>query len=130
MSAGHGERLSRDQEKAIAALLISPNVASAATVVGCHPNTIRNWQRQPAFAEAYQAARSELLGRTVAKLQDSLFAVVDALTRDLADADPAVRHKAAELLLVHSLRASEIERLAGRFDDLERLVKGGSSGNA
>ena len=118
---GHGERLSRDQERAIATLLVSPNYVDAARKLRVHTNTLRTWTRQPAFATAYAEAREELLSKTIAKMQKSLFAVTEALTRDLTNKDPAVRHRAAELLLNATLKGTETLSLAQRVTDLESL---------
>src|SRR5262249_4045160 len=69
-----GPRLSRLQERAIAALLTSPTFGEAAEQIKGHPNTLRAWCRQEGFALAYAAAREQLLAKTVGKLQHAVFA--------------------------------------------------------
>jgi transposase-like protein len=121
---GHGERLSRDQEQAIACLLSSPTVVEAAGRCGVHPNTLRAWMRQPAFAAAYAEARQELLRRTVHRMQLAMLAAVNALEKDCGAADFEQRFKAAELLLNTGIRAAEQLSLLERIEGLERLAKG------
>src|SRR5262249_34890789 len=123
MTAGHGERLSRDQERAIATLLVSPNYTAAAATLGVHPNTIRSWAKLPHFAAADQAARRDLLANTVAKLQTALHDAVDELTRKLAHPDPEVSLRASELLLAHALKGTETLDLAGKVAALEAEAK-------
>jgi hypothetical protein len=114
------DRLSRDQERAISALLTSPTFADAAARVGVHPNTLRLWVKLPKFAEAYAVAKRELLNATLARLEHSMFAVTSAMEKDLADPDPAVRRQAAELLSNNAVRLAEINLLRKRLAKVER----------
>jgi hypothetical protein len=59
--AGHGEKLSRKREKAIAALLTEPTIAQAAKAAGIGEKTLRRWLKSPEFSLAYDAARRELI---------------------------------------------------------------------
>src|SRR5262249_52012194 len=64
--SGHGEKLSRKQEQAIAALLEKPSLAEAAAAVSLNEKTLRRWLREDrGFQDAYRAARQELRERTV-----------------------------------------------------------------
>src|SRR5262249_15391806 len=121
MSTGHGERLSRDQEKAIAALLVAPTITDAADKAGSHPNTLRPWTRQPAFAAAYAEARQELIRRTVHRLQYAMLTAVAALEKDCTAADFDQRFRAAELLLNTGIKAAEQLSLLERIEGLEQL---------
>jgi hypothetical protein len=56
--AGHGEKLSRKKELALAALLVSPPLPEAATKVGVHERTLFRWLKNPDFKTAYQRLRS------------------------------------------------------------------------
>jgi hypothetical protein len=85
--------------------------------------------RQPAFASAYAAARQELLGNTIGRLQHALFAVADALVKDLAHDDASVRHRAAELLLDVGVKATEVLCLGRRVAELEERLAGGVNGS-
>jgi hypothetical protein len=58
---GHGEKLSRKREQAIAALLTQPTIAAAAKMAGIGERTLRRWLKLPEFASAYDAARREVV---------------------------------------------------------------------
>jgi hypothetical protein len=124
MGTGHGERLSRDQEKAIASLLVSPTLGDAADKIGIHPNTLRAWTRQEAFAAAYTAARQELIGRTVYRMQVAMMTAVGAMEKDCQADDFQQRFKAAELLLNTGIKAVEQMNLLERIEGLEKLSRG------
>lgn len=113
-----GQRLSRDQEKAIAALMTSPNCTEAARKVGVHPNTIRVWLKQPAFLAAYDAAKDELLAKTIGRLQNDVFAANDALLKLLKDKDKSVVLRAVELLHGTAVRATEVQGLTRQVGEL------------
>src|SRR6266545_1980080 len=124
MSKGHGERLSRDQEKAIACLLVSPTVSDAACKAGLHPNTLRAWTRQPAFASAYAEARQELIRRTVHRMHLAMLTAVNSLEKDCGSPNFDERFKAAELLLNTGIKAAEQLSLVERIEGLEKLAIG------
>lgn len=117
------ERLSRDQERAIAILLTSPSMSEAARALRLHPSTVRHWVRQPLFSAAYREAREELLGKCINKLQDSLFSVVDTLVADLSHAQPAVRHRAAGMLIDAATRGTEIVTLGRQVAELQARLE-------
>ena len=54
ITRGHGEKLSRKQEQAIAALLEQPTIDAAAQVVGVSERTIRNWLKVCKFQVAHR----------------------------------------------------------------------------
>jgi hypothetical protein len=54
---GHGEKLTRKQEDAIAALLDAPTVAAAAGKAGIGERTLRRWLRIAEFQSAYRRER-------------------------------------------------------------------------
>jgi hypothetical protein len=120
--SGHGGKLSRRQEQAIAALLTEPTTLAAAQAVGCHFNTLRAWMRQPDFAQAYDEARKEVLGKTLERLQHSSFAAVSTLVADLGNADPTVRFQAAQLLLQTAVKGTELLDLAAHLERVEGLI--------
>jgi transposase-like protein len=112
-------RLSREQEKAIVALMTNPTVFEAAKQLKVHPNTLRNWLKQPTFARAYEEARKGLFARVVAHLQAAMVKVTEALLRELKNPKASVRLKAAELLLANVARMSELKLLRKNLNDLK-----------
>ena len=59
--AGHGSKLPRKFEQALAALLSESSVARAAAKVGVSEKTLRNWLKQPDFVAAYRDAQKDLV---------------------------------------------------------------------
>ena len=56
---GHGEKLSRTQERAIAALLVHASMSEAATAADIGEVTLWRWMQIPEFKEQYRLARRE-----------------------------------------------------------------------
>jgi hypothetical protein len=119
---GHGAKLSRKMDAAIAALLAQPSVAEAARVVGVGPQTLSRWMKVPEFDTAYRAAQRAVLGRAIARLQQASGAAVTALLKVMFDADApkAARLAAAEVVLRHAKDANEIGDIQSRMSALVR----------
>jgi hypothetical protein len=79
MTAGHGEKLSRTQERAIAALLAQPTIVKAASAAGVGERTLRRWLKDTGFRIAYDTARREIVDHAVARLQATAGEAVDTL---------------------------------------------------
>lgn len=122
---GHGEKLSRLQARAIAALLAAPTVEAAARQAGVGERTLRRWMRREDFREALHAAQEEALAMAVARLGAASGEAVDALCRNLRCGTPAVEVQAARALLEAVLRLGEHLDLASRVEELERRLAGG-----
>src|ERR1051326_7317239 len=102
---GHGEKITRKQEQAIAALLSESSIGQAARTAGLGEKTLRGWLRRPAFQQAYARARGDVLEQTVAKLQRASSAAVDTLAQKLQSESDTVAVRAAHELLGFSLKA-------------------------
>ncbi len=115
--------LTPKQHKTIAALLSTPTIAAAAAAVGVGERTVHTWLGDPAFAEAYRAARKEAVQIAIARVQTASGRAVDCLL-DIIDteytpAPPAVRLAASKAILEFALKAVEIEDIQARLDALE-----------
>jgi hypothetical protein len=105
MPSGHGERLSRKQEQAIAALLEKPTVAEAATTIGINEKTLRGWLKDPVFAAAYRQTRREVLETSVGRLQAATATAVDTLvTAAKSGTNESDRVRATIALLDHAFK--------------------------
>src|SRR5947209_3031013 len=104
MGSGHGERLSRKQEQAIAALLAEPSIRAAAGEAGVSEKCLRLWLKLPTFQAAYRQARQELLQRAVGRLLRSTDNAVSALNRAMACGQTPMELKAAAAVLTHAFR--------------------------
>lgn len=148
-AAGHGEKLTRKMEQAIAALLSTQTIADAARVTGIGERTLMRWMKEPIFAEAYRKARRETLAFVLGRLQQASSEAVDTLlkraqgystteeefqrlptggkirikkTRKHLHPDVA----AAKAILELSLRGHELEDLEARIRVLEDAQKAGN----
>jgi hypothetical protein len=66
---GHGEKLSRKQEQAIAHLLTAPPLGEAAAPTGIGEPTLRRWLKQEVFRAAFRDARRAVVQQAIAQLQ-------------------------------------------------------------
>lgn len=122
---GHGQKLSRNKEKAIAALLVSPSIPAAARSIGVGESTLSRWLRLDGFQAAYRDARKQLVSHAVAKVQGVMSAAVDTLRTVMADpeAPASARVSAARAVLELGLRAVESEDFEERIKNLENIVE-------
>ena len=121
---GHGEKLSRNQERAIAALLVHPTMTNAAAAAGVGEVTLWRWLQIPEFKEQYRLARREAVSQAVGHLQSACSVAVVALTDISQDVScPAsARVSAARTVLELALKGVELEDLAVRVEELESQV--------
>lgn len=123
--SGHGEKLSRNQDVAIGALLSQSTVIAAAKVVGIGEATLRRWLKEPGFLVAYRIARREALEHSLALLQRAGSKAVETLVESLQAESESVRLRAACAILDYSLKGSELMDLETRIEDLEANANGG-----
>jgi hypothetical protein len=95
---GHGEKLGRKKEQAIAGLLSQRNLDEAARFAGIGVTTLRRWMRLPEFHTEYLQARRDVVNQVHARIQQNSGAAASVLLKLMADATtPAsVRARAAQ----------------------------------
>ena len=122
--SGHGTKLKRKLEEAVAAMLTQRNVEEAARTVGVSTATLMRWQKLPVFQTAYREARRAAYGQAVARLQQGASAAATTLLKTMIDpGTPAsVRVRAAECVMNHAMKAIEIEDIEVRVSELERAA--------
>jgi len=125
MSTGHGSKMDRLQERAIAALLAHSTIERAAASVNLDESTLRSWLKDLGFSAAYRAARADFLERTVDRLVAASVEAVETLRRNLTAARAADQIRAAGLILSHSTNGLAVhdvaEQLAALRAELEDL---------
>jgi hypothetical protein len=121
--SGHGEKLNRKQEQAVAALLAEPTIERAAAAAGVSPRTLKNWLRLPQFKSAYQQARWQILDRNISWLVSLGQTAVAALGKNLNCESPGARNRAADLILTHARAGLETADLLARVEALEAAEK-------
>jgi hypothetical protein len=82
---GHGEKLTRKKELAIAALLSQPSIPAAAKVVGIGEKTLWRWLQHQDFREAYLQARRQVVQQVISNVQNSMKKAVDTLLEVMED---------------------------------------------
>jgi hypothetical protein len=122
-SRGHGDKLSRTQEKAIAALLSTSTIGEAAKACGVNDATLWRWLQLPDFQAAYRAARRQVVERAVSELQAATGEAVEALKRNLHCENPAVEIRAAQIILEQAVKGVELMDLQERVERLEALLE-------
>ena len=122
---GHGAKLPRKQEAALAALLQQPTIEKAAVAAGVADSTLRRWLTLPEFRRRYGEARRRLVDAAVLDLQRGCGSAVRALVGIVADAaqPPAVRVSAARAILDSSFKGAELLDLAERVAALETALE-------
>lgn len=128
--AGHGSKLGRKQEAAIAALLTQRNVDEAARAAGIGTRTLLRWLKIPDFQTAYREARREAFGQAIARLQQGTGAAATTLLKVMVDpATPAsTKVRAADSIFSHATKAIELEDIEARVSELERALEASKSG--
>jgi hypothetical protein len=123
--AGHGAKLPRKQEEAVAALLSQRNVEDAARVAGVGTRSLLRWLKLPEFQAAYREARRAAFGQSIARLQQATSVAVSVLLKVMVDsATPAsVKVRAADSVLDHSAKNIELEDIEARLAELERAAE-------
>ena len=123
MTKGHGEKRTRKQAAAIAALLTASTLKEAAETVGIGDQTLWRWMKNPEFAAEYRDAKRQTVSQAITRIQQSCGEAVDVLREIMGDvqAPAANRVQAAKTMLEMALRATEIEELENRIEQLEAI---------
>jgi hypothetical protein len=122
---GHGQKLGRKKEEAVAALLTHRNVDEAAQAVGIGATTLWRWLKLPEFQRAYRDAKRAAFSQSIARLQQGASAAATTLLKTMIDPNtPAsVRIRAAECVMNHAMKAIETEDIEARVTELERTAE-------
>jgi hypothetical protein len=128
--AGHGSKLGRKQEDAIAALLTQRNIDEAASAAGVGTRTLLRWMKIPEFDAAYREARRQAYGQSISRLQQGSTAAATTLLKVMVDiaTPPSTRVRAAEAVLSHAAKAIEIEDIDARLRELEAAADANKGG--
>lgn len=127
VSAGHGEKRSRKEDLALAALISEPTLGEAAKKVGISEVTLWRWMQDPEFQDKYRTARRQAVSQSITQLQKISSEAVKTVRDVMNDKEtpPASRVTAAKAVLELAIKAVEVEDLAGRVEALEKAAEGG-----
>ncbi len=118
---GHGEKLTRKQEQAIAALLSSGTVKAAAERSGVSEVSLWRWMQLPEFQAQYRAVRRQVVERAVSELQAATGEAVETLRRNLNCEQANVEIRAAQIIIEQAVKGVELIDLQERIERLEQL---------
>src|SRR5262249_47361618 len=121
---GHGTKLPRKQEAAIAALLDPPTVVAAAARVGIGEKTLRRRLQERSFAVAYRSARWQSVELALARLQQVTAEAVNTLQANLKAEKAADQNRAAVAILEQCLKFAAATDLAVELDELRWQIEG------
>jgi hypothetical protein len=121
---GHGEKKSRKQDAAVAALLTQGTIRQAAQAVGIDETTLRRWLKDPAFQQVYYQARADLLQHSLGHVAEGLVHGALVLRRVLQDAEAGASAKVAAVRLLYDLafKDRELEAFETRLAALEAAL--------
>jgi hypothetical protein len=121
--SGHGEKLTRKQEAAVAALLSEATHAKAAEKAGVSASTLGRWLRVPEFLAAYREARRRIVEDAITRLQRLTARAAGALARSLKAAKSADQIRAAKAVLDFALKGLEVADLVQAVEDLQAQLE-------
>jgi transposase-like protein len=121
---GHGEKITRKQSEAIAALLECQTVSEAARKTGIGETTLWRWMKRDKFRSAYGEAKRSLVDSAINRLSAASSGAVDTLVDVMKDKDSPAnsRVSAAKSILDTSIKVIEIESLENRISVLEKSL--------
>jgi phage terminase small subunit len=119
------QQLTPKQAAFIAALLSLPTIIAAAKAAGVTDKTARVWMRQPYMQDALRAARKQAFDAVIDSLQDSAGEAKETLRAIMSDTDapPAVRVRAAQILLELSLQSHKMSDIQEQLAEVKAIVK-------
>jgi hypothetical protein len=125
------EKLTPNQERALAALLTTGTIKGASEVCGLGVRTLQRYLASPDFRERYREERVRLFEQSVAAAQKLSSTAVAVFGRNLTAESTSVQIRAAKHLLDFMLSAMqyeaqmrEIEQLRADIEELKQQREG------
>lgn len=111
-----------NDEQIIQAVLSSGSQSEAARSLGLNKTTITHRMKNPEFKRKLDEAKAAYLQQAVQELRQELKSSVRTLAevRDDATAPQSVRIQAADTILRHALKYTEIGDIIQRIEELEK----------
>jgi AcrR family transcriptional regulator len=127
-SKGHGEKLTRKAEQAIAALLEHPTIDEAARACGVSKRSLWRWLQREDFQKRYRASQRAVVDSAITRLQAATLRAVETLERNLNCGNFFAENAAAQAILTHSFKAIEVRELQQQIDEIKTLLASRASG--
>lgn len=121
----YAEELTKEQEAALQALLVSRTMDEAAAALNTSRRTLYRLLEQPELAAALRRARSQRVELAVLRLQEEAAEAVNTLGAVLRDtrASAASRVRAAEVVLEFTFRGAELLDIKAEMEELRSLYE-------
>lgn len=118
---GHGSKFPRKFEEAVVAYLSHRTIEESAVAVGISTKTLKNWMKQPEFAELKQKLLREMYDQARTLLVQKSTAASAVVLKMMAEPSvpPAVRLKASKIVLDLAGETIELKEMEQRISDLE-----------
>jgi hypothetical protein len=114
--------LTLQQHRAIASLLVSKSIAAAAEHSGTPLRTLWRWAGDPRFLAALHSAEGAIVTDATRRLLQLSGKAIDALEKVLDTGPPALRLRAAGMVLDQLLTLRELQNTESRLAALEAIL--------
>lgn len=122
MSTGRS-KLTRLQERAVAALLSERTHAAAAQSIGISLSTLQRWLRDADFQAAYDAARKQLLESALGQLQAACADAVETLKANLKAAKAGDQIRSAIAVIDLTLKGVDLLETRRQLEEMQEIVE-------
>jgi len=122
MKKGHGEKVTRKAEQAIAALLEHPTLDEAGKACGVSKRSLMRWLQDADFQKKYREAQRAVVDGAIGELQAATVEAVKTLRKNLNCGNSFAENSAAQAILTHSFKAIELSELSSRIERLEETL--------
>lgn len=121
---GHGTKLPRKRQLAVASLIQCSTIKEAAEAVGIGEATLHRWLTNSEFQKEYRNAKKIIVDEAITNIQKASRESVTVLREIMLDLDkpPNVRVIAARAILDIAVKSIESENLMTRIDALEKRL--------
>jgi len=119
------QKITRNQKRAIAALLKYPTIEQVAEAIGVNPRTVFRWLNDADFRLELSQAEGEALDRISRRLLvlgDKAINAIESVIDNPQYEGAANKRLAAALILDQLLKLRELRNIETRLSDLERAV--------
>ncbi len=114
--------ISRRQEAALPAIVLSPSIARAARAAGVSERTLRRWMKDDSFRSRLSRLRHETAGLAREEMQGLLLRSVTIMAEGMEAPDPAMRIRSARHIQSFAVKMWEMEKLELDVRNLEEAL--------
>lgn len=119
------EKFTKKQDAALMALVTSNTIREAAACVKVGEGTLYRWLKLESFQKAYREMRREAIRLAITKLQQVTCEAIEVLAEVMRGKEnlASARVSAAKTILESAFKASEMDDMLERIEDLERRME-------